>query len=123
MKYIIFSLLIAGLASCSLFNNTDNTSPVPAIVPVVTESGTSVASGSTTQSGAEDMSQSGAVSTETGSNITTSGASVTPSVRPSGATGSTVQTGTTSATEKDPEVEKITKDIDKIFDDIAREGK
>ncbi len=114
MKYLVFSLLLLNLTACSLWNPFG---------PKIEEKNTTdiiAGSGQTTQSGALTTDKNDTVSPSDTNNATMTG-STDSSTGGSTAT-SSGQTSTGSANQ-DSEVQSITDDIDKIFDDIAKESK
>lgn len=106
MKYIFLVFLLLGLSACSLsnpFNKDADTVPDASVERVqVSDSGASHSGSSiSSDSGTSVSSESGSVSVGTGAK--------TP-----------VQN--TDDMEKDPEVQSITDDLDKIFSDIENGG-
>lgn len=122
MKYIIFSLLVLNLTACSFWGQTEQKNTTTDIIAW---------SGQTTESGT--------VATDTGSTVSPEDTNNTMMTNTSGSTsnshtgtvtssgshtsGTGVTTKGTGTVDNDPEVQSITNDIDKIFDDIAKEGK
>ncbi|MDD2916248.1 MAG: hypothetical protein PHH70_00180 [Candidatus Gracilibacteria bacterium] len=117
MKYIVCSLVFLNLTGCSLLNNGGESTPSP----IVSESGR-VSQETTALSGSNALSSTGDVlSTSGGTSISSGTTQTLVSPKPPLVTATGTKTGTSGDT--DPEVESITNDINKIFDDIAKEGK
>ncbi|MDD5197972.1 MAG: hypothetical protein PHN60_03890 [Candidatus Gracilibacteria bacterium] len=129
MKYIILSVLLFGLASCSLSNLSQESSEENTASGTSREGTQNSDSGALTSSGdingesedssgsiSEDASETGTVSSESGDIIRDE-----EDVR----IGTGIEKGDkeTNDVEKDPEVQSITEDIDKIFSDIENGGK
>ena len=136
MKYMVVSFLFLGLVSCSLQNSTGEDMEKWVIVNPNTkwvqfsDSGISVSN------------ESGSVSVDSNGSVNVDGSSGDVSVPKDGnvsiswnswitiggtkilaGTGVKVSSIETVDMEKDPEVQKITDDIDKMFDDIGKEEK
>lgn len=129
MKYIILSVLLFGLASCSLSNLSQESSEENTASGTSREWTQNSDSGALTSSGdingesedssgsiSEDASETGTVSSESGDIIRDE-----EDVRIG--TGIEKWDKETNDVEKDPEVQSITEDIDKIFSDIENGGK
>ena len=129
MKYIILSVLLLGLASCSLSNPFQEDSEENTASGTNREDIQESDSGAFTSSGTkerENEDNSGSISEETSETGTVS--SESEDIRRDE---KDVRIGTgvekwdeeMNDVEKDPEVQSITEDIDKIFSDIENGGK
>lgn len=121
MKYIVFSLLLLNLTACSFWGSPEQKNTTTDIM---------AGSGQTAQSGVTTADASGAVSPENTNNAMTNASGSTSNSHTGTVTSSghvSTGTGTTmkgsGAADNDAEVQSITNDIDKIFDDIAKDGK
>lgn len=136
MKYLVFSFLLLGLASCSFSSPFSKNSEGSTVIEVntggvqVSDSGISVSSESGSVSVGADgnisvKNNSGSVSiSENAAMVTSSGNTVSAGKDGVKAgTGIQIPARTTDDMEKDPEVEKITKEIDNLFSDIEKGGK
>lgn len=109
MKYIILSFLLLGLASCSVPNPLNDYSTEEVNIENV-DFKTLTESGIITGSGNENDENSGSISEESKSGTLNEGRETRHEEKEDDVT-------------KNPEIESIQKDIDKIFEDIGGEIK